>query len=134
MKSPLIRYKIPHIVTDGGSNFCKAFKEYGKKNDFSESLAMIEQNANDESDNENDDIVMSEDNTILVLDGDEYEKDTPEVDVDEREIEIEIQQANIQGNQINFPSDTDDLETDILLPAQMRCFAHLLNLIGKRCQ
>lgn len=123
--------RIPHVVTDGGSNFCKAFKEFGKKNDFSESLAMIEENSDDVSDEENDDIIINEENPILVLNDNECENNTTETDVDEREIEMEIERANIQGNQINFPSDPDDFDTDILLPAQMRCFAHLLNLIGK---
>lgn len=45
--------KITHAVTDGGSNFCKAFKIFGRKTDFSQSLAAIDcMNIEDISDNE----------------------------------------------------------------------------------
>lgn len=116
--------KITHIVTDGGSNFCKAFREFGKKSDFSDTLALIEQNEKEcEQTDEDDDILCIEDEPILVLDS--------EMSLDPfDEIETEILNANIQGDQINFPSDNEEIDMDIVLPPQMRCFAHLLNLIG----
>lgn len=116
--------KITHIVTDGGSNFCKAFKIYGKKTDFSESLAAIECiNMNDEED----DIVVDDYNdAIIVSEGEE------ECNDDNNENEDILNAANIQGVQIEFPEDLDRIDNEIILPPQMRCFAHLLNLIGHK--
>lgn len=113
--------KITHIVTDGGSNFCKAFKIYGRKTDFSESLAAIEFTNIDYTGDEEEDIVDIDYNNANVSEGEE------ENDEDEDILNV----ANIQAEQIEFPEDLDGIENDIMLPSQMRCFAHLLNLIGQ---
>lgn len=118
--------KITHIVTDGGSNFCKAFKIYGKKTDFSESLAAIECTNIDRMNDEEEDIVVNDYNDVIVVS--EVEE---EYDEDDNENEDILNAANIQGVQIEFPEDLDGIDNDIILPPQMRCFAHLLNLIGQ---
>lgn len=51
---------------------------------------------------------------------------TEDEDVLEIEAAAAISESNIQGSQI-----PDDIDNCIVLPPQRRCFAHLLNLIGK---
>lgn len=120
--------RISHIVTDGGSNFCKAFKIYGKKTDFSESLAAIEctnmVHVDDISDDEEDIVIINNSDPILVVqDNEEYEEDN-------NDNENNMYPDNIQGEQIELPE--DGFDSEIVLPPQMRCFSHLLNLIGER--
>lgn len=121
----LLADKITHAVTDGGSNFCKAFKIFGKKTDFSKSLAAIECiNSEDTSDDE-EDIVVFDNDPILVLGDDEQITDCTINDDD-----VNIESENIQAEQIEFPDQADLIDNEISLPPQMRCFSHLLNLIG----
>lgn len=115
--------KVSHIVTDGGSNFCKAFKVYGRNNDFSCTLYAIEEDQDEENIEDNDDLP---DATVQLL-----EANNANVDILEVEAAAVIRESNIQGIQIDLPNDPDDINNDIVLPPQMRCFAHLLNLIGK---
>lgn len=113
LKSILDEYNLPvekisDIVTDGGSNFCKAFRVFGRQTDFNESLVELA---------EEEDIDTTDEASIDEV-GDAFEREALET----------ISEANIQGTQIDFPD--DDIDNDIVLPSQMRCFAHLLNLIG----
>lgn len=123
--------KITHVVTDGGSNFCKAFRVYGTNDDFSKSMAAFEECREiDEDDNfEEEDVVVVEDNTVVILEDNDLEKDET---VTQNQILQDIQNAALQFDQINFPDDQYDDSTfiEISLPRQMRCFSHLLNLIG----
>lgn len=111
----LKRSKITHIVTDGGSNFCKAFRIFG-----------------DQSDKNDDEIVINTDNTsedhqLEVLELDIETILGPE-DVNEEVVENVIGEIlNFDSNVDNFSYFHDDYET---LPKQMRCKSHTLNLIG----
>lgn len=84
--------KITHCITDGGSNFCSAFKKFGNNiNNVCDTIDIDDSYSGSEEEESNT-------NDFVVL---------PEVS------------ANIL-----------DLQ-EITLPRQLRCFAHLLNLIGK---
>lgn len=51
----LLVSKITHVVTDGGSEFCKAFRVYGKRNDeviFAETENLLEIDENDDDEGE----------------------------------------------------------------------------------
>lgn len=118
--------QISHVVTDGGSNFCKAFKVFGNKTDFSRSLAAIEcMNIEDISDDEEDIVIVDNEPILAVNNDDQINENTIIIDDD-----VDIESANIQGEQIEFPDQADMVDNEISLPPQMRCFSHLLNLIG----
>lgn len=123
--------KITHVVTDGGSNFCKAFRIFGSDNDFNVTLAALEQVEDDEN-NEAEDVILVGGNSVAVVGGDANEcsenENNHNVEVFE-DVFTDIERASIQGDQIDFSQDLDS--NDIVLPSQMRCFSHLLNLIGK---
>lgn len=123
--------KITHVVTDGGSNFCKAFRVFGTDNDFSETLAALEQTEDNET-NEAEDIVLIHENPVLVVEGDANECSVNDDNQNAeflQEVITDVERALIQGDQIDLSQDSNS--TDIVLPPQMRCFSHLLNLIGK---
>lgn len=111
--------KVSHIVTDGGSNFCKAFNVYGRNTDFSQTLMSLELNQGEDRIEESDN---AEANNLL---------EGRSEDALESEAQAVIEESNIEGYQIDLTSDPEDIDIDIVLPPQMRCFAHLLNLIGK---
>lgn len=117
-KIPVV--KITHGVTDGGSNFCKAFKIFGNKTDFSKSLAAMEFIEMDNISDDEEDIVIIDNDPILIMGDDEQIIDD----------DVDIESANIQAEQIEFPDQAEIIDNEIMLPAQMRCFSHLLNLIG----
>lgn len=135
--------KITNIVTDGGSAFCKAFKEYGKGNDV-----LVEE------------IVWDEaiENIENVKDSDKAEDcgvDLPFMQNDDGELfycnSLNFEQMNLEENDdesendTNFQSDEHELFRDLVppnqcessvnrpkmeLPPQRRCLSHLLNLIS----
>lgn len=49
----LAKEKITNIVTDGGSAFCKAFKEFGKNNDMLVEAIGLDENDDNEDLSEN---------------------------------------------------------------------------------
>lgn len=127
LKSILDEYNLPiekisHIVTDGGSNFCKAFKGFGRQTDFNESLLELDDMEDAGTTEEMNSLETNIEENLL---GDEVVNE----DAIEREAQETISESNIQATQIEFP-DIDDIDNEIVLPPQMRCFAHLLNLIG----
>lgn len=115
--------KITHFVTDGGSNFCKAFRVFGMSSDFSHSINIIYEAA--EAEEEEAMIETINEDPILII-GDEESIPT---NSDEESIENEFS-GEIQGDQIIFPDHNEFSYNEIVLPPQMRCFAHMLNLIG----
>lgn len=124
--------QVRHIITDGGSNFCKAFREFGANDDFRESFVEMVENQEDNSDNEDeeDDIVVVDGNTLLLVDENVDGSASPSSQqlLAEDDIIHEIDKVPIHFDQISFP---DSINDEIILPPQMRCFSHLLNLIGK---
>lgn len=111
----LKRSKLTHIVTDGGSNFCKAFRQFGVadspgRNDLEMAFES------DDTSEEDDEICIE---TIL------NSKETDEVEVED-----------VIGEILDFSSNVDDYANSCFrddfetLPRQMRCISHKLNLIG----
>lgn len=128
--------KITHAATDGGSNFCKAFRVYGSNDDFGEPIAAIQEpEQNDEEYEFDEDVVVVEDSAVVILEDDSSGDDISESDdtISEEQIAQEIQNTAIEFDQINFPDEQerDSTTGNIILPRQMRCFSHMLNLVGR---
>lgn len=132
--------KITHVVTDGGSNFCKAFRIYGSNDDFGESIAAIQEPEQlDEEDEFDEDVVVVDYNAVVILENEGSEEDSEFDDaISEEQIAKDIQNTVVEFDQINFPDEPLALFSrcdtncgNINLPRQMRCFSHMLNLVGK---
>lgn len=111
----LKRSKITHIVTDGGSNFCKAFRRFGE----SESVESIDVEIVDDP---------VEDELELEIDIDEIlgpeENDEEFIPEDLVSHVLSFDQQQTDENEYY---DYDDFS---VLPKQMRCLSHICNLIG----
>lgn len=117
--------KIIHTITDGGSNFCKAFRIFGQDSDFSKSLeAMVVEDEFDDCDDDDD-----QDDLVIVANETENSNENPQV---MNEIQNDVEDELIQGDQIDFPEDINFIYDGIILPKHMRCFSHLLNLLGTK--
>lgn len=112
--------KVRHIVTDGGSNFCKAFRVFGRKH-FDE---FSTQWANNAASNEGEELQIIIQNEEEAADSIEY------INVERAENTFDVENAAIELEQLDL--EEVNLVTRFQLPPQMRCFAHLLNLIGKK--
>lgn len=111
------RSKVTHIITDGGSNFRKAFIVYGPTETDNEQNPNFNDNMNSET------IEPEEDVEIEDVLGPETEESTIYFPP-----ETFAEVLNLDG----FVEDDDDYECDDFstLPKQMRCVAHSLNLLG----
>lgn len=126
--------KVTHIVTDGGSAFCKAFKVYGKSVDH----LVDNVNAPNMLEGEEDvsPFIQHEDgeyfysNIIQINEENEmaWQNDTM-IDANNEILqEEEIDDDFFFRENDNSDNVQHELES-VLLPAQRRCFSHILNLI-----
>lgn len=98
-----------------------------------ESMAAIQEHEtqDDVEDEFDEDVFVVGDNQVLILEDKIPENDNSEIDeeISENQILLDIQNAVIEFDQINFPGEQSTCN-NINLPRQMRCFSHLLNLVG----
>lgn len=137
----LPKEKITHIVTDGGSAFCKSFKEFGKGNDMLVEGVQWEEN-DDENENENGDraeindiplpYMQNEDGELYFSNHLNFERDNYENRSDSESSNIsEIDEHELFRDLV--PSDESEVlvnNSKIDLPPQRRCLSHLLNLVS----
>lgn len=127
--------QITNIVTDGGSAFCKMFKEFGDVTD-----AVIQDTPEDEYDDDSTSI-----NSVTVQQQDEATTSSSIEEDAEDTIRPFMQTANgelFQSDILNFETEQTEAPDDyfgdhvmqqppIRLPPQRRCFSHLLNLTSQ---
>lgn len=125
--------KITHIVTDGGSSFCKAFKVYGRGSDhlaenseFNDDVEGVVENAPfmqfDDGEHFFSNIIQfdsDEDSELLSLENEMELIDERDAIIDEQDAENDI-----------FDAEDNAAVNEIQLPPHRRCLSHILNLIG----
>lgn len=117
------RNKVTNIITDGASNFKKAFVVFGSdvnKRDSNVRAGIYEENA-EQNDDEN-----AEQNN------DDKELDVEEVlgpESDEMFYPPDVESVDLQWTS-NFDDDEDEFFDYGSLPAQLRCISHSFNLLG----
>lgn len=103
--------KLTHCITDGGSNYCKAFRIFGF-------TTTREEGTDEQTDEQDEDLSEFEDEE------DELEGETDDCD----DIDIDIVANIIDLEEIR--TDYEDIERivgeDVVLPKQMRCCSHML--------
>lgn len=105
--------KVTHVITDNTSNFGKTFRCFGVKfenNDQNRFMLELEKNKEDTLNNMDDDDESDSDIEI-----NEFNKISPNV-------------KNTVHENDNFLM--DELGNEIILPSQLTCFSHTLNLIA----
>lgn len=139
--------KVTHIVTDGGSAFCKAFKLFGKSVD---TLVEPNESSDDNMGEDNIPFIVSDSgdqfySNILNLDATEANYGNIDSERNENVDELDIMLNNHQIGELEndldqVHSDEDDeiiLSSELNdkyetqpLPAHRRCLSRLLNLLG----
>lgn len=123
--------KITHIVTDGGSSFCKMFKKFGESID----ITIIEEREID-SDSNADEIDNTESDQDIVQsfmtdeNGEEFVNEIitlGEVEQNSENTEFDDELHYFQESQ----PVVEATQPQIKLPPQRRCVSHILNLVSK---
>lgn len=134
----LPKSKITNIVTDGGSAFCEAFKEFGKGNDMLvEEIIWDEAIENSENDEDSDEaenttvglpFMQNDDGELFYCNLLNFEQEILEENGDQSENDFENGEYDIfrdlvPPNQCEPPVHRPKVD----LPPQRRCLSHLLN-------
>lgn len=124
-----IRFEqVTNIVTDGGSSFCKMFRIFGNKVDYT--IQQEEQEADDEDDVNNETNDTNESNEVSDHIQSHMQTDDGELFATEI-LDFNIDESSQEAhNYIDGENSTQE-PTQILMPPQRRCFSHLLNLISQ---
>lgn len=127
--------QLTHCMTDGGSNLAKVFRRYGV------GVREHSENCQTSTDARDDDDVFNQD-TVATSHLDQAELERYRKSLERLETEPVMSNCYLDGHEliehyeITFPDFLDDMASKagstvpIILPPQMRCYAHLLNLIG----
>lgn len=120
------RSKITNIVTDGGSAFCKMFKKYGEQID-----AVVVDTNGDEITDEDSEIEPVQ--SFMVDDfGEGYINEVLSLDSGLNQIQMADETSGETNYQDYFLENASEpAPYRIVLPPQLRCVSHLLNLLSQ---
>ena len=108
--------KITHVVTDNGSNFVKAFREFGKKDNVTEDTNSTEEEDENEQQSQNNRESSSEDS-----------------DSDNTNENIVLESINVGEILTRGVDEINEADNDfIYLPKHLPCAAHTLNLLASK--
>lgn len=105
--------KLTHTVTDGGSNYCKAFRTYGTTS------STFDEAIHEDSDDE-----------IIYESDDDDEMGTDDIEIVGNELDLDRIQSDADMNQIDEADDMIIGANNVVLPKQMRCGSHIFNLVS----
>lgn len=142
----ILSKKVTHVVTDGGSAFCKAFKVYGVGAD-----PLVDSNIENNLGNMDEDYDVDDLPFIQYEDGEQFYSNILDLDAEDENMAFEeLEDEELFENPNEFDdeffeserdpetietqpqiSDDDNVtEPDDELPRQKRCQSHLYNLVG----
>lgn len=124
---------VTNIVTDGGSNFCKMFKVYGKSIDAV--VTTYEEDTVDETSevDENGEEMLDNANSSSMMDihGEPFVNEILHFDIPaENDDSMEIE-AISENELVYFGAESTPNDVSIDLPPQRRCVSHLLNRLSQ---
>lgn len=136
----LPKSKITNCVTDGGSAFCKAFKEYGKGNDmlvetiqFDECNEIDDNEETSQGSSETLPYMQNEDGELYYSNSLNFEQDLGNDNINSFEDGTDVENDELELFEDLMPSEQSDSSTEnakIDLPPQRRSLSHLLNLVS----
>lgn len=114
--------KITHVVTDGGSAFCKAFRVFGKRDDETEEEIYETIDSDPEDEELNLELpFIRHGNDFFMSNEINFNRSLHAVEFDPLFEEDRDSDESCSNNDISKAE-------SVLLPKQRRCFSHLLNL------